>query len=110
LDDALALKQILENILSKDFILPLEFLEKVYQNIQNFNHALDEDEFIQDETLRGIFAYRGKFISDVLKQGILDETQFNLAYIKAFYEWLVCFIEKLEYKYQSLCPNSVIAF
>ncbi|EDO6746578.1 motility associated factor glycosyltransferase family protein, partial [Campylobacter coli] len=31
LDDALALKQILENILSKDFILPLEFLEKVYQ-------------------------------------------------------------------------------
>lgn len=103
LDDALALKYILENILSKDFILPLEFLEKVYQNIQNFNHALDEDEFIQDEVLRGIFAYRGKVISDVLKQGILDETQFNLAYIKAFYEWLVCFIEKLEYKYQSLC-------
>ncbi|HEF1307936.1 TPA: motility associated factor glycosyltransferase family protein, partial [Campylobacter jejuni] len=46
LDDALALKQILENILSKDFILPLEFLEKVYQNIENFNHSLDEDEFI----------------------------------------------------------------
>ncbi len=45
LDDALALKQILENILSKDFILPLEFLEKVYQNIENFNHSLDEDEF-----------------------------------------------------------------
>ncbi|EDP6426717.1 motility associated factor glycosyltransferase family protein, partial [Campylobacter jejuni] len=34
LDDALALKQILENILSKDFLLPLEFLEKVYQNIE----------------------------------------------------------------------------
>ncbi|EJT0501748.1 motility associated factor glycosyltransferase family protein, partial [Campylobacter jejuni] len=29
LNDALALKQILENILSKDFLLPLEFLEKV---------------------------------------------------------------------------------
>ncbi|EJK6689880.1 motility associated factor glycosyltransferase family protein, partial [Campylobacter coli] len=41
LDDALALKQILENILSKDFLLPLEFLEKVYQNIENFNHSLD---------------------------------------------------------------------
>ncbi|EPM5905168.1 6-hydroxymethylpterin diphosphokinase MptE-like protein, partial [Campylobacter jejuni] len=41
LDDALALKQILENILSKDFLLPLEFLEKVYQNIENFNHNLD---------------------------------------------------------------------
>ncbi|EFP5362990.1 motility associated factor glycosyltransferase family protein, partial [Campylobacter jejuni] len=48
LDDALALKQILENILSKDFLLPLEFLEKVYQNIENFNHSLDTDEFIQD--------------------------------------------------------------
>ncbi|WP_072233820.1 motility associated factor glycosyltransferase family protein, partial [Campylobacter coli] len=52
LDDALALKQILENILSKDFLLPLEFLEKVYQNIENFNHSLDEDEFIQDEVLK----------------------------------------------------------
>ncbi|WP_072219791.1 motility associated factor glycosyltransferase family protein, partial [Campylobacter coli] len=51
LDDALALKQILENILSKDFLLPLEFLEKVYQNIENFNHSLDEDEFIQDGIL-----------------------------------------------------------
>ncbi|ECQ6622618.1 TPA: motility associated factor glycosyltransferase family protein, partial [Campylobacter jejuni] len=39
LNDALALKQILENILSKDFLLPLEFLEKVYQNIENFNHS-----------------------------------------------------------------------
>ncbi|EDP5490934.1 DUF115 domain-containing protein, partial [Campylobacter jejuni] len=53
LNDALALKQILENILSKDFLLPLEFLEKVYQNIENFNHSLDTDEFIQDEVLRG---------------------------------------------------------
>ncbi|EGP7774970.1 motility associated factor glycosyltransferase family protein, partial [Campylobacter coli] len=79
LDDALALKQILENILSKDFILPLEFLEKVYQNIENFNHSLDEDEFIQDEVLRGAFAYRGKLISDVLKLHIKDETHFITA-------------------------------
>ncbi|EAL7559434.1 DUF115 domain-containing protein [Campylobacter jejuni] len=102
LDDALALKQILENILSKDFILPLEFLEKVYQNIENFNHSLDEDEFIQDETLRGAFAYRGKLISDVLKLHIKDETHFITAYIKAYDEWLLYFIEKLEQKYKSL--------
>ncbi|WP_085839199.1 motility associated factor glycosyltransferase family protein, partial [Campylobacter coli] len=89
LDDALALKQILENILSKDFILPLEFLEKVYQNIENFNHSLDEDEFIQDEVLRGAFAYRGKLISDVLKLHIKDETHFITAYIKAYHEWLL---------------------
>ncbi|EAI1303688.1 DUF115 domain-containing protein, partial [Campylobacter coli] len=96
LDDALALKQILENILSKDFILPLEFLEKVYQNIENFNHSLDEDEFIQDEVLRGAFAYRGKLISDVLKLHIQDKTHFITAYIKAYDEWLLYFIEKLE--------------
>ncbi|ENT1979263.1 6-hydroxymethylpterin diphosphokinase MptE-like protein [Campylobacter coli] len=102
LDDALALKQILENILSKDFILPLEFLEKVYQNIENFNHSLDEDEFIQDEVLRGAFAYRGKMIADVLKLHIKDETHFITAYIKAYHEWLLYFIEKLEQKYKSL--------
>ncbi|HFU1653283.1 TPA: motility associated factor glycosyltransferase family protein, partial [Campylobacter jejuni] len=102
LNDALALKQILENILSKDFILPLEFLEKVYQNIENFNHSLDEDEFIQDEVLRGAFAYRGKLISDVLKLHIKDETHFITAYIKAYHEWLLYFIEKLEQKYKSL--------
>ncbi|EKG7383615.1 motility associated factor glycosyltransferase family protein, partial [Campylobacter jejuni] len=86
LDDALALKQILENILSKDFILPLEFLEKVYQNIENFNHSLDEDEFIQDEVLRGAFAYRGKMIADVLKLHIQDKTHFITSYIKAYHE------------------------
>ncbi|EAJ4833247.1 motility associated factor glycosyltransferase family protein [Campylobacter jejuni] len=102
LDDALALKQILENILSKDFLLPLEFLEKVYQNIENFNHSLDTDEFIQDEVLRGAFAYRGKMIADVLKLHIQDKTHFITAYIKAYYEWLLYFIEKLGQKYKSL--------
>ncbi|HEF9381272.1 TPA: motility associated factor glycosyltransferase family protein [Campylobacter coli] len=102
LNDALALKQILENILSKDFILPLEFLEKVYQNIENFNHSLDTDEFIQDEVLRGAFAYRGKMIADVLKLHIKDETHFITAYIKAYDEWLLYFIEKLGQKYKSL--------
>ncbi|EHO4985020.1 motility associated factor glycosyltransferase family protein [Campylobacter coli] len=102
LDDALALKQILENILSKDFLLPLEFLEKVYQNIENFNHSLGEDEFIQDEVLRGAFAYRGKMIADVLKLHIQDKTHFITAYIKAYDEWLLYFMEKLEQKYKSL--------
>ncbi|ECR0821453.1 motility associated factor glycosyltransferase family protein [Campylobacter jejuni] len=102
LDDALALKQILENILSKDFLLPLDFLEKVYQNIENFNHSLDTDEFIQDEVLRGAFAYRGKMIADVLKLHIQDKTHFITAYIKAYYEWLLYFIEKLGQKYKSL--------
>ncbi|EAK1936871.1 motility associated factor glycosyltransferase family protein, partial [Campylobacter jejuni] len=96
LDDALALKQILENILSKDFLLPLEFLEKVYQNIENFNHSLDIDEFIQDGILKAVIYERGFKISLVYKENILDYASFISAYIKAYYEWLLYFIEKLE--------------
>ncbi|ELO9800774.1 motility associated factor glycosyltransferase family protein [Campylobacter coli] len=96
LNDALALKQILENILSKDFILPLEFLEKVYQNIENFNHSLDEDEFIQDGILKAVMYERGLKISLVYKENILDHASFITAYIKAYDEWLLYFMEKLE--------------
>ncbi|MGI7876904.1 6-hydroxymethylpterin diphosphokinase MptE-like protein [Campylobacter coli] len=96
LDDALALKQILENILSKDFILPLEFLEKVYQNIENFNHSLDEDEFIQDGILKAVMYERGLKISLVYKENIVDNASFITAYIKAYHEWLLYFMEKLE--------------
>ncbi|HEC1132596.1 TPA: motility associated factor glycosyltransferase family protein [Campylobacter coli] len=98
LDDALALKQILENILSKDFILPLEFLEKVYQNIENFNHSLDEDEFIQDGILKAVMYERGLKISLVYKKNIVDNASFITAYIKAYHEWLLYFMEKLEQK------------
>ncbi|HEB7584823.1 TPA: motility associated factor glycosyltransferase family protein, partial [Campylobacter coli] len=96
LDDALALKQILENILSKDFLLPLEFLEKVYQNIENFNHSLDEDEFIQDGILKAVMYERGLKISLVYKENIVDNASFITAYIKAYHEWLLYFMEKLE--------------
>ncbi|EOH2382788.1 6-hydroxymethylpterin diphosphokinase MptE-like protein, partial [Campylobacter coli] len=95
LDDALALKQILENILSKDFLLPLEFLEKVYQNIENFNHNLDTDEFIQDGILKAVMYERGLKISLVYKKNIVDNASFITAYIKAYHEWLLYFIEKL---------------
>ncbi|EHA4739515.1 motility associated factor glycosyltransferase family protein [Campylobacter coli] len=96
LNDALALKQILENILSKDFILPLEFLEKVYQNIENFNHSLDTDEFIQDGILKAVMYERGLRISLVYKENILVHASFITAYIKAYDEWLLYFMEKLE--------------
>ncbi|ECW7524829.1 motility associated factor glycosyltransferase family protein [Campylobacter coli] len=96
LDDALALKQILENILSKDFLLPLEFLEKVYQNIENFNHSLDTDEFIQDGILKAVVYERGLRISLVYKENIVDNASFITAYIKAYDEWLLYFIEKLD--------------
>ncbi|EKE4800052.1 motility associated factor glycosyltransferase family protein [Campylobacter jejuni] len=98
LNDALALKQILENILSKDFLLPLEFLEKVYQNIENFNHSLDTDEFMQDGILKAVMYERGLKISLVYKENIVDNASFITAYIKAYHEWLLYFIEKLEQK------------
>ncbi|MGI7750558.1 motility associated factor glycosyltransferase family protein [Campylobacter jejuni] len=98
LDDALALKQILENILSKDFLLPLDFLEKVYQNIENFNHSLDTDEFIQDGISKVLIYERGFKINLVYKENILDNASFITAYIKAYHEWLLYFIEKLEQK------------
>ncbi|ECQ5882970.1 motility associated factor glycosyltransferase family protein, partial [Campylobacter coli] len=85
-----------ESILSKDFLLPLEFLEKVYQNIQNFNHALDNDEFVQDGILKAVIYKRGFKISLAYKENILDEARFIVAYIKAYNEWLFYFIEKLE--------------
>ncbi|EAL0080979.1 motility associated factor glycosyltransferase family protein, partial [Campylobacter lari] len=56
----------------------------------------------QDEVLRGIFAYRGKFIADVLRLRIQDKAHFIATYIKAYNEWLLYFIEKLEQKYKSL--------
>ncbi|MGQ2646104.1 motility associated factor glycosyltransferase family protein [Campylobacter jejuni] len=98
LDDALALKQILENILSKDFLLPLDFLEKVYQNIENFNHSLDTDEFIQDGILKAVMYERGLKISLVYKENIVDNASFIIAYIKVYHEWLLYFMEKLEQK------------
>ncbi|QIW67270.1 motility associated factor glycosyltransferase family protein [Campylobacter jejuni] len=98
LNDALALKQILENILSKDFLLPLEFLEKVYQNIENFNHSLDTDEFIQDGILKAVMYERGLKISLVYKENIVDNASFIIAYIKVYHEWLLYFMEKLEQK------------
>ncbi|EPZ2628283.1 hypothetical protein ACXLT2_001605, partial [Campylobacter coli] len=53
-------------------------------------------------TLRGAFAYRGKFIADVLRIRIQDKAYFIAAYIKAYHEWLLYLIEKLEQKYKSL--------
>ncbi|HEB9274228.1 TPA: hypothetical protein RZK11_001778, partial [Campylobacter jejuni] len=52
--------------------------------------------------LRGAFAYRGKFIADVLRLHIQDKVSFISTYIKAYDEWLFYFIEKLEQKYESL--------
>ncbi|EAH6569277.1 motility associated factor glycosyltransferase family protein, partial [Campylobacter coli] len=67
-----------------------------YQNIENFNHNLDTDEFIQDGILKAVMYERGLKISLVYKENIVDNASFITAYIKAYDEWLLYFIEKLE--------------
>ncbi|MBK1972684.1 motility associated factor glycosyltransferase family protein [Campylobacter sp. TTU-622] len=101
LNDAKALKDALDNILSKDIILPQEFLQNVYQNISSFNNTLANDEFVQDETLRGNFVYRGYLISCAIRDKN-DEREYLFAYIKAYKEWLQEFLEKLNTKYENI--------
>ncbi len=95
LEDALSLSRVLESILISEKKLTLEFLQKVCDSIDKFNLTILEDEFLQDEVLRGNFSQRGKIISDVLKQHIQDPLEFLLAYIKSYNEWLLIFVEKL---------------
>ncbi|HED6632525.1 TPA: motility associated factor glycosyltransferase family protein [Campylobacter coli] len=95
LEDALSLSRALESILISEKKLTLEFLQKVCDSIDKFNLTIFEDEFLQDEVLRGNFSQRGKIISDVLKQHIQDPLEFLLAYIKSYNEWLLIFVEKL---------------
>ncbi|HEB9332211.1 TPA: motility associated factor glycosyltransferase family protein, partial [Campylobacter coli] len=54
------------------------------------------DEFVQDGILKAAICERGFKISLVYKENILDEAHFITAYIKAYNEWLLYFIEKLE--------------
>ncbi|HED6701606.1 TPA: motility associated factor glycosyltransferase family protein, partial [Campylobacter jejuni] len=59
------------------------------------NHSLDEDEFIQDDILKAVMYERGLKISLVYKENIVDNASFITAYIKAYHEWLLYFMEKL---------------
>ncbi|EAJ9961519.1 motility associated factor glycosyltransferase family protein, partial [Campylobacter jejuni] len=57
--------------------------------------SLDEDEFIQDGILKAVMYERGLKISLVYKENIVDNASFITAYIKAYHEWLLYFMEKL---------------
>ncbi|EOH7606704.1 hypothetical protein ACMCGV_001863, partial [Campylobacter jejuni] len=52
--------------------------------------------------LKAVMYERGLKISLVYKKNIVDNASFITAYIKAYHEWLLYFIEKLEQKYKSL--------
>ena len=102
INDANTLKQALITILNSDKDLPLSFLENVYKNIQNFNTSLDNDEYLNDEVLRGMFVNRGYLISNVIKELIQDEKIYLLKYINAYNEFLDILLEKLNEKLNCL--------
>ncbi|EOH7182906.1 hypothetical protein ACMC5J_001833, partial [Campylobacter jejuni] len=52
--------------------------------------------------LKAVMYERGLKISLVYKENIVDNASFITAYIKAYHEWLLYFMEKLEQKYKSL--------
>ncbi|KRS55947.1 motility accessory factor, partial [Campylobacter jejuni subsp. jejuni] len=54
------------------------------------------DEFIQDGILKAVMYERGLKTSLVYKENIVDNASFITAYIKAYHEWLLYFMEKLE--------------
>lgn len=73
LEDAKALKEVLEKILLNEKILPLEFLINVYKNIENFNSFLEEKSVFCDGIFKGVFFNRGFKLSKIISQKIQEE-------------------------------------
>ncbi|MBK1992411.1 motility associated factor glycosyltransferase family protein [Campylobacter sp. 2018MI35] len=100
LNDAKALKEALNNILSKDIILPLEFLQNVYQNISTFNEILNNSAFLEDSIGKALIFNRGFNTSKVLKMHLNDEREHLYQLILAYKEFLTFFIQNLKTKYE----------
>ncbi|TKX30545.1 motility associated factor glycosyltransferase family protein [Campylobacter estrildidarum] len=94
LEDAKALHNALETILSSEKNLPLEFLANVYKNIENFDFLLEQIPLIDDGVLRGVLFARGNLLSEVIAKKTNDEQEYLLLFFKAYREWLNLFIEK----------------
>ncbi|MBK1993153.1 DUF115 domain-containing protein, partial [Campylobacter novaezeelandiae] len=97
---AKALKEALDNILSKDIILPLEFLQNVHKNISSFNEILNNSTFLEDSIGKALIFNRGFNISKVLKMHLNDEKEHLYQLILAYKEFLTFFIQNLKTKYK----------
>lgn len=98
LRDANLLNNVLTGVINVKNPLPLEFLQNIYKSIGDFNSILDDDKFIQDGILKGVFYYRGSFLSEAIKKDLKDEAYYLLNFISAYQKWLEKFIEKMEVK------------
>lgn len=98
LRDANLLNSVLIGVINAKNPLPLDFLQNIYKSIGDFNSILDDDMFIQDGILKGIFYYRGSFLSEAIKKDLKDEAYYLFSFISAYQKWLEKFTEKLEIK------------
>lgn len=98
LQDANLLNSVLIGVINVKNPPPLDFLQNIYKSIGDFNSILNDNNFIQDGTLKGVFYYRGSFLSEVIKQDLKDEMHYLLSFIDAYQKWLEKLIERLEIK------------
>ncbi|EAJ8122568.1 motility associated factor glycosyltransferase family protein [Campylobacter jejuni] len=101
LEDAKALYHILEKVISSEN-LPLEFLLNVYKSIEKFNSFIDSNSTLYDGILKGVLFYRGFKLSEIILQKIKEEEKYYFLVIKAYKDWLLLFIDKLNIRKQSL--------
>ncbi|HEG2604779.1 TPA: motility associated factor glycosyltransferase family protein [Campylobacter jejuni] len=101
LEDAKALYHVLEKVLSSEN-LPLEFLLNVYKSIEKFNSFIDSNSTLYDGILKGVLFYRGFKLSEIILQKIKEEEKYYFLVIKAYKDWLLLFIDKLNIRKQSL--------
>ncbi|MBZ7944405.1 motility associated factor glycosyltransferase family protein, partial [Campylobacter sp. RM13744] len=95
LEYAKTLHDALEKILMSEKKLPLEFLLNIDKNIEKFNFFLEQSFIFNDGLLRGIFLKRGFAFSEIIIQRIQEEEKYLQLIIKAYKDWLVLLIEKL---------------
>lgn len=101
LEDAKALYHVLEKVISSEN-LPLEFLLNVYKSIEKFNSFIDSNSTLSDGILKGVLFYRGFKLSEIILQKIKEEEKYYFLVIKAYKDWLLLFIDKLNIRKQSL--------
>ncbi|MFY4734685.1 motility associated factor glycosyltransferase family protein [Campylobacter jejuni] len=102
LDNAKFLDNALEKILLSEKKLPLEFLHQCHKNIQFFNSFLENSFIFNDGVLKGIFFKRGFELSKIIIQKIQKEENYLYLIVKAYKDWLILLIEKLNIRKQSL--------
>ncbi|BEJ56031.1 motility associated factor glycosyltransferase family protein [Campylobacter jejuni] len=99
LEDAIRLNNALKKILATDQYLPLGFLENAYQNINSFDLLLEENSFLNDGILKGMFFCKGQLLSQVIVKKNKDEKEYILEFLRFYSQWLEIFINRVQLKY-----------